>query len=309
MNEQWYNQAEEKMKVFYTDRFVLPLPPGHRFPTQKYRMLRERVSASAWMVAHELVEPDVITYDDLVRVHDADYVMRVMEGTLSAAEVRRIGFPWSPAMRERSLRATGATTMAAHAAMQDGRAVTLAGGTHHACRDHGEGYCVFNDCAVAAMRLRAHGLIQRALVVDLDVHQGNGTADIMQEQEWCYTFSMHAAKNYPFRKIASDCDIEFADGVSDDEYLDTLHTALDYVWAAARPDIVFYLAGADPFVGDGLGRLALSKAGLRMRDHMVIQRAHQEGIPLAVTMAGGYGIDIRDTVDIHYETVRAVLTQ
>lgn len=297
------------MQVFYTDRFTLPLPLGHRFPAQKYRLLRERVAQSHWMRAHALVEPQAISITDLARAHDASYIERVLAGRLSDAEVRRIGFPWSEAMVERSLRATGATYHATHAALHDGRAVTLAGGTHHACFDHGEGYCVFNDCAVAALSVRATGKVRRVLVIDLDVHQGNGTADIMRAHEWCYTFSMHAAKNYPFRKIASDCDIEFADGTRDDEYLDTLQTALDYVWATARPDLVYYLAGADPFEGDGLGRLALTKSGLLQRDSMVIERAHMDGVPLVVTMAGGYGIDIHDTVDIHYQTVRQVLTQ
>lgn len=297
------------MQVFYTDRFTLPLPTGHRFPSQKYRLLRERVADSPWMHEHQLIEPDAIARVDLLRAHDAHYVDRVLRGDLSAAEVRRIGFPWSEAMVERSLRATGATYMATHAALRDGRAVTLAGGTHHACIDHGEGYCVFNDCAVAALAMRAYGTVRRVLVIDLDVHQGNGTADIMQHHEWCYTFSMHAAKNYPFRKIASDCDIEFSDGTRDDEYLDTLQTALEYVWAASRPDLVFYLAGADPYEGDGLGRLALTKQGLMMRDQMVLQRVRAEGVPLVVTMAGGYGINILDTVDIHYQTVMQVVTQ
>lgn len=297
------------MQVFYTDRFTLPLPQGHRFPLQKYRLLRERVACSSWIAGHQLTEPEAISRSDLLRAHDAQYVDRVLRGELSDAEVRRIGFPWSEAMVERSLRATGATHAAMRAAMIDGRAVTLAGGTHHACTDHGEGYCVFNDCAVAALVAQAHGLVRRVLVVDLDVHQGNGTADIMRSHEWCYTFSMHAAKNYPFRKIASDCDIEFADGTQDDEYLSMLHTALEYVWAAARPDLVFYLAGADPYKGDGLGRLALTKQGLLARDEMIIARADADGVPLVVTMAGGYGIDILDTVDIHYQTVMQVVTQ
>lgn len=297
------------MQVFYTDRFTLPLPQGHRFPSQKYRLLRERVASASWMRGHQLVEPEAISRSALLRAHSDYYVDRVLCGKLSAAEVRRIGFPWSEAMVERSLRATGATYTAMHAALRDGRSVTLAGGTHHACIDHGEGYCVFNDCAVAALAAHADGLVRRALVIDLDVHQGNGTADIMQQREWCYTFSMHASKNYPFRKIASDCDIEFADGTQDDEYLSMLHTALEYVWAAARPDIVFYLAGADPYEGDGLGRLSLTKSGLLARDQMVIQRADADGVPIVVTMAGGYGINILDTVDIHYHTVMQVVTQ
>jgi acetoin utilization deacetylase AcuC-like enzyme len=297
------------MQVFYTDRFQLPLPDGHRFPSQKYRLLRERVATAAWMQSHTMVEPEAIPMSELLRAHDQQYVQRVLTGALSPSEIRRIGFPWSAQMVERTLRATGATYMATLAALQDGRSITLAGGTHHACHGHGEGYCVFNDCAVASLAMHERNRIKRVLIIDLDVHQGNGTAEIMRDREWCYTFSMHAAKNYPFRKIPGDCDIEFADGTSDDEYLETLRTALDYVWAASRPDMVFYLAGADPFVADGLGRLALTKEGLLLRDSIVIDRVTTEGVPLVVTMAGGYGININDTVDIHYQTVQQVVTQ
>jgi acetoin utilization deacetylase AcuC-like enzyme len=183
----------------------------------------------------------------------------------------------------------------------------LAGGTHHACYGHGEGYCVFNDSAVAALSLHAEGAVRRVLIVDLDVHQGNGSADILRDYEWCYTFSIHGAKNYPFRKIASDCDIALPDQTGDDVYLETLHTALDLVMHAARPDLVIYVSGADAFVGDSLGRLALSKAGLAERDIMVRDTARHHGVPVMVTMAGGYGYNIEDTVDIHYQTVCVML--
>lgn len=292
------------MQIFITDQFDLPLPSGHRFPVTKYRMLREAVARAPWMSAHQFVTAHAAVKDDLYRVHHQDYVDRMHAGTMTSVEMRRIGFPWSEAMYERTCRAVGATLAAATEARRAGVAVTLAGGTHHACRDHGEGYCVFNDVAVAAVTLHAQHRIRRALVIDLDVHQGNGTAEIMSAHEWCYTFSMHGAKNYPFRKIPSDCDIAFADHTGDDEYLSTLHTALDHVVHAARPDIVFYVSGADAYSGDSLGRLSLSKAGLLERDRMVAQYVQQYGVPCVVTMAGGYAYDIADTVAIHVETVR-----
>ncbi len=295
------------MNIYYTDHFVLPIPPEHRFPMQKYRLLRERVERAPWRQRHQLVVPAAADDAALLLAHDVDYVSRVVQGRLSAAEVRRIGFPWSLAMVERSRRATGATIAGLRAALRDGVAVSLAGGTHHACVGHGEGYCVFNDSAVAAMALRKIGLLSRVLVVDLDVHQGNGTADIMRDHEWCYTFSMHGAHNYPFRKIAGDCDIAFADGTGDDEYLQTLVAALDHVVHVARPDVVMYVSGADAHEGDRLGRLKLTKSGLAERDAMVRAMTIQHGLPLMVTMAGGYGYNVEDTVDIHYQTVMTVL--
>lgn len=292
------------MQIFITDQFHLPLPNGHRFPVAKYRMLREAVAQAPWMQTHQFATAEAATKSDLYRVHHQDYVDRMHAGAMSDSEMRRIGFPWSHAMYERSCRAVGATLAAAVDACKTGTAVTLAGGTHHACRDHGEGYCVFNDVAVAALTLHAQQRIRRALVIDLDVHQGNGTADIMSAHEWCYTFSMHGAKNYPFRKIPSDCDIAFADHTGDDEYLSTLHTALDFVVHAARPDIVFYVSGADAYSGDSLGRLRISKAGLHQRDQMVAGLVAHQGLPCVVTMAGGYAHNISDTVEIHVETVR-----
>lgn len=296
------------MQIFYTDHFILPIPSGHRFPMQKYRLLREYVQQADWMDGHTLVAPPAADNTQLLRAHSAAYVAQIVDGTLSATEVRRIGFPWSLQMVERSRRAAGATLTAAHRALHDGVAISLAGGTHHACYGHGEGYCVFNDSAVAAFELRALGLVKRVLVVDLDVHQGNGTAEIMADHEWCYTFSMHGAKNYPFRKVASDCDIALPDGTTDDEYLTTLVAALDHVFHMARPDLVLYVSGADPYEGDSLGRLKLTKQGLAHRDALVAQTIRAFGVPCVVTMAGGYAYDITDSVAIHANTVRTFVT-
>lgn len=296
------------MQIFYTDQFTLPIPEGHRFPIQKYRMLRTHVQQSDWIGGHNLVEPPAATDSQLLRAHSAGYVAQILQGELTAAEIRRIGFPWSPQMVERSRRAAGATVTAAHFALRDGVAISLAGGTHHACYGHGEGYCVFNDSAVAAFELHALRLVKRVLVVDLDVHQGNGTAEIMANHEWCYTFSMHGAKNYPFRKVASDCDIALPDGTTDDEYLMTLGPALDHVFHVSRPDLVIYVSGADPYEDDSLGRLKLTKAGLAMRDVLVAQMIRSFGVPCVVTMAGGYAKDIADSVAIHANTVRTFVT-
>lgn len=292
------------MQIFVTDQFNLPLPSGHRFPVAKYRMLREAVATAPWVHTHAVVTAPAATPPDLYRAHAREYVDRMRTGQMTEPAMRRIGFPWSPAMYERSCRAVGATMAAAQAALYTGVAVTLAGGTHHACVNHGEGYCVFNDVAVAALTLHSQQHIRRALVIDLDVHQGNGTAEIMAEREWCYTFSMHGAKNYPFRKIPSDCDIGFADNTGDDEYLSTLAAALDFVVHAARPDMVFYVSGADAYSGDSLGRLQMSQAGLRHRDRMVAECLTTHGLPCVVTMAGGYAYDIAETVEIHLGTVQ-----
>ena len=295
------------MDIFATDRFALPLPAGHRFPVTKYGRLRERIATAPWLPAHRVVEPIPATATELMRAHAPNYVERMLAGQMSERDMRRIGFPWTPQLVERSLRATGATLHGARAALRDGVAISLAGGTHHACYGHGEGYCVFNDSAVAALTLYAEGLVRRVLIVDLDVHQGNGSADILRDYEWCYTFSIHGAKNYPLRKIDGDCDIALPDHTGDDVYLETLHTALDLVMHGARPDLLLYVSGADAFAGDSLGRLSLSKAGLAERDQMVRNTALHHGVPVMVTMAGGYGYNIEDTVDIHYQTVRVML--
>jgi len=293
------------MRIFSSDRFVLPLPPGHRFPMQKYRLLRERVEQAGLAGSHGLQEPPAATDAQLLRAHDAAYVRRVASGALSAAEQRRIGFPWSEQMVERSRRSAGATLEAARAALESGSVgVNLAGGTHHAFRDHGEGYCVFNDAAVCALNLQAEGVIRRALVIDCDVHQGNGTAAILAGDSSVFTFSIHAASNFPFRKEPSDLDVELPDGAGDDDYLPLLERGVYRSLSASQPDLVIYLAGADPHQGDRLGRLALTTAGLAARDRLVFEACAASALPVAVAMAGGYGRRIEDTVQVHFNTVR-----
>lgn len=292
------------MRIYASDRFVLPLPAGHRFPMLKYRLLRERVEQAGLAGADGASEPPAVSDAELLRAHDAGYVHKVMRGELSPREQRRIGFPWSMEMVERSRRSAGATLAAARAALQQGVGVNLAGGTHHAFRDHGEGYCVFNDAAVAALTLQTEGLIKRALVLDCDVHQGNGTASILAADPSIFTFSIHAANNFPFRKEVSDLDVELADGTGDVEYLQALEHGVCRALPSAQPDMVIYLAGADPYEGDRLGRLALTRAGLEARDRMVFEWCAAASLPVVVTMAGGYGRCIEDTVDIHFNSVR-----
>lgn len=285
-------------------RYVVPLPPGHRFPIEKYERLRQRVLAEGLVPSSHLHEPPRVTREQLLRVHTADYVDRLTSGALSESEVRRLGFPWSPGLVERSLRAVGGTCEAVSAALEHGVAMNLAGGTHHAFATHGEGFCVFNDVAVALREVLESRRIARAAVIDLDVHQGNGTHALFADDPRVYTFSMHGGKNYPFHKVSGDLDIELEDGTDDASYLALLHEALPRVLAAASPDLVVYLAGADPHEGDRLGRLALTFDGLARRDDMVLQAAREVGIPVAVTIAGGYGRDIDDTVEVHCRTVR-----
>ncbi len=292
------------MKAFYSDHFVLPLPEGHRFPMAKYQRLRERVLAEGILDAADVTEAPAASWDQLRLAHAAAYIDAVRTGTLPPEMQRRIGFPWSPEMVERSRRSAGATVAAARAALVDGAAANLAGGTHHAFEDRGEGYCVFNDVAVAARVLQREGGGPRLAVVDCDVHQGNGTAAIFRHDPSVFTFSMHGAKNYPFRKETSDLDVELADGTGDDEYLALLDQHLPGMLEAHRPALVFYLAGADPFVGDRLGRLGLSFDGLAARDALVFDTCHAAGIPVAVVMSGGYAPDIEDIVRIHTSTIR-----
>ena len=292
------------MYIYSTDHYVLPLPPAHRFPMRKYALLRKRVAAIA---AECMRDPDPVSDADLARVHDEDYIAAVEGGTLDARALQRIGFPWTPAMVERSRRSAGATLAACRSALASGCGINLAGGTHHAHRDFGAGFCVFNDAAVAIRALQAEGRIARALIVDLDVHQGDGTAALFADDPAVYTFSMHGRSNYPFRKQHSRLDVDLADGTGDATYLATLALALPRAIAAAAPQIAIYLAGADPFSGDRFGRLALSKEGLAARDRMVLESLRDRGIPVAVTMAGGYAHDDEDVVDIHFATVALAL--
>ncbi len=291
------------MKLFYADHFVLPLPEGHRFPMEKYSRLRARLMDSGLFGAEDFHVPAAASDTEILRAHDAAYLQRMVRGSLAKEEIRRIGFPWSEAMVERSRRSAGATLAACRAALEDGCAANLAGGTHHAFRDHGEGFCVFNDAAIAALAMRAEGRVERVAIIDCDVHQGNGTASILANRPECFTFSIHGARNYPFDKEASDLDVELPDGTGDDTYLTALQAALGVVFARGRPDLVIYLAGADPYEDDRLGRLKLTKQGLAERDQLVFDKVQKRGLPIALAMAGGYARQIDDTVEIHTNTV------
>ena len=290
------------MKLFYADHFVLPLPEGHRFPMEKYARLRARLMASGHFAATDFHVPAAASDTEILRAHDAGYLQRVVRGTLDRNDERRIGFPWSEAMVERSRRSAGATLAACRAALEDGCAANLAGGTHHAFRDRGEGFCVFNDAAIAALAMRAEGRVERLAIIDCDVHQGNGTAAILARRPDCFTFSIHGARNYPFEKETSDLDVELPDGTGDVGYLAALDDALVQVFAG-DPQLIIYLAGADPFEDDRLGRLKLSKAGLAARDELVLSECRRRGLPVAVAMAGGYARQIDDTVSIHAVTI------
>ena len=297
------------MQAFYADHFVLPLPAGHTFPMGKYEKLRARVAAECPGIR---MGPALPASDgELALAHTPRWVEAVAHGTLSAAEQREIGFPWSPRMAERARRSVGATISAARVALIEGEGVAanLAGGTHHAQADKGSGYCVFNDAAVAARVMQAewhrrHKRLLHVAVIDLDVHQGNGTAAIFGDDDTVFTLSLHGAKNFPFRKQPSDLDVELPDGCRDDAYLDALDGALDALWSRTQPALVFYLAGADPHEGDRLGRLKLTSAGLAERDRRVFDACRARGIAVAVSMAGGYGRDIDITVAVHLRTLQ-----
>jgi acetoin utilization deacetylase AcuC-like enzyme len=293
------------MKCFYCDDFVLPLPEGHRFPMRKYALLRERLLAERVIAPDAMHVPPAATDEQILRCHHADYLTRVVSGTLTDKEIRRIGFPWSPQMVERCRRSAGATIAACRAALNgDGLAANLAGGTHHACRDHGEGFCVFNDAAIAARAMQAEGLARRVVIIDCDVHQGNGTADILNGDPSVFTFSIHGEKNFPFRKVAGTLDIGLPDGVTDNEYLETVEEGTRRALHMADADLAIYISGADPYAGDRLGKLAITKDGLQARDRLVLDLCAAAGLPVAIAMGGGYADNVHDIVDIHFNTVR-----
>ena len=292
------------MLIYGTDHYVLPLPPAHRFPMRKYALLRQRVAAVA---ADRMREPDAASDADLARVHAPGYIAAVVAGTLDARALQRIGFPWSPAMVERSRRSAGATLAACRSALAHGCGINLAGGTHHAHRDFGAGFCVFNDSAVAIRALAAERGALRTLIVDLDVHQGDGTAALLADDPVTFTLSLHGRGNFPFHKARSSLDVDLADGTGDAAYLATLGLALARALDAARPELAIFLAGADPFEGDRFGRLALTKRGLAARDRLVLETLRARGVPVAITMAGGYAQDDQDVVDIHFATISIAL--
>ena len=299
------------MKLFYAATSLQTLPAGHRFPMGKYEILRQRLAAELPQLQLQLADP--ASDGELALVHTPAYVQAVVRGELSASAQREIGFPWSEGMVERARRSVGATVSAARLAMQQGIAANLAGGTHHAYADKGSGFCVFNDVAVAARLLQTEVARQskhvfQVAVIDLDVHQGNGTARIFRQDPSVFTLSMHGAKNFPFRKEQSDLDIDLPDGFTDGLYLSQLQDALAQLEARCSPDVVFYLAGADPHEGDRLGRLKLSFEGLQERDRMVFEWAWRKRVPLAMAMAGGYGKEIADTVQVQINTFSQALT-
>ncbi len=270
---------------------------------EKYARLRVRVEEAGLGGPEGLRVPEPASDPELTRVHDPGYVRRVATGTLSPAEIRRLGFPWSLQLVERSRRSVGGTLGAARAALERGVGVNLAGGTHHAFPDRGEGFCVFNDVAVAVRAMQAEGHLRRAAVVDLDVHQGDGTAAVFAGDREVFTVSVHGARNYPFRKERSDLDLELDDGAGDDVFLRAVRRGVEAA-LASRPELVFYVAGADPYEGDRLGRLAVTLQGLEERDRIVLQGCREAGIPVAVVMGGGYAREVDDTVEVHFRTVR-----
>jgi acetoin utilization deacetylase AcuC-like enzyme len=292
--------------VWTHDRWRFPLPARHRFPLDKYTLLRERVVADGIVRPEEVHEAEPVPWSWLEAVHDARLVARIREGSMSAREQRALGLPWSPELVERGRRSVGGTVAAARRAVERGVGMHLGGGTHHAGRAFARGYCLFNDVAVAFARLHAAGAVERALVVDCDVHQGDGTADLLAGDPACVTVSLHGARNYPFRRIASDIDVDLPSGTGDDEYLRALEDALEAAVSRAGADIAFYLAGADAWEGDRLGRLSLTKAGLLARDELVLGRLRADRIAVCVVLAGGYAEDVQDTVDINAATVAAV---
>ena len=294
------------MHVWTHDRWRFPLPDHHRFPIDKYALLRERVVADGTAAPDEVHEAEPVSWEHLEAVHDPDLMARIRAGELTIREQRGLGLPWSAALVERGRRSVGGTIAAARLALDRGVGMNLGGGTHHAGRAFARGYCLFNDVAVALARLRDEGRVRRALVVDCDVHQGDGTADLLGPDPDCFTLSLHGARNYPFQRIPSDLDVDLAEGTGDERYVEALGDALDHALPQAGAELAFYLAGADPWEGDRLGRLALSKAGLLARDELVLDRLDATGAAVCVVLAGGYAEDVRDTVDINAATAAAV---
>ena len=291
-------------EFFYHDHYQFYLSDGHSFPVSKYGLLRQKVLDSGLLPEEHLSPGPSASDTQLALAHTPEYVAKVDRGDLSEREIRRTGFPWSAELVKRSRHSVGSTIAACRSALRFGFSANLGGGTHHAHADYGQGYCVYNDVAVAALLMQQEGLAKEILICDCDVHQGNGTASILQDNPSIYTFSIHGEKNFPFKKSQSTLDVGLKDGTKDAEYLDALDGALEYISARFTPDLVIYLAGADPFYQDRLGRLALTKQGLLQRDQMVFSTFLQSGIPVAVTMSGGYARDVADIIDIHFCTLQ-----
>ncbi|HET7010726.1 MAG TPA: histone deacetylase [Anaerolineales bacterium] len=291
------------MRAFYSDPNPLPLPAGHRFPAEKYHELRRRLTSSGILAGADILQAEPAPWSSLLAVHTPDYVRRVALGQLTEREIRRLGLPWSRSLVARAFRSVGATLAACRRAQEAGIAANLGGGTHHAFPDHGAGYCVFNDVAVAARRMQREGRAARVLIVDADVHQGDGTAAVFQDDPTVFTFSIHGQGNFPFRKVAGDLDVGLPDGTGDRAFLEAFASALALALERSRPDLLIYIAGADPHAGDRLGRLRLTAEGLAARDQMVFALGRRYGLPIAVTLGGGYGRDASDTVAVYAQTI------
>jgi acetoin utilization deacetylase AcuC-like enzyme len=294
------------LKIFYTDIFPIPLPEGHRFPKEKYLSLRLQLSERLGEKL-DMQVPEPATDEEILRAHSAEYLRRFIEGELTNNEIRRVGLPWSKQIVIRTRYSVGATIAACRKALSEGFAVNLGGGTHHAFYDHGQGFCWLNDSVIAARAMQAEGLAKNILLVDCDVHQGNGTASIVKDDPAIFTFSIHGKNNFPYQKEKSDLDIELKDETDDDTYVNALEKGLHAVTQIFKADMVIYLAGADPYRKDRFGRLALTKRGLAKRDRLVLKHLIKAGIPTAVTMAGGYSPNIQDIVDIHCQTIEILL--
>lgn len=293
------------MKVYYSDHYTVPLPEGHRFPMEKYRMLREKLLEDSILTPEELFEPELPAREIIILAHSAEYYDAFASGTVDPKIIRRIGLPWSNELFRRSLASVGGAIGSARSAMECGIGGNLAGGTHHAFRDYGEGFCVFNDFAVVILHLIKCGMIHRAAIVDLDVHQGNGNSAILGHNPDVFIFSMHGAKNYPFTKVKSTIDIELADGTGDEEYLSLLKKNLSAIFEW-KPDIVLYQAGVDPLAEDSLGRLSLTLNGLMERDRLVLSECKKHGIPVSLGLGGGYSKPISHTIEAYAGTYRVV---
>ena len=295
------------MKIFYTDTFPIPLPENHRFPRDKYYLLRKRVSESLGGQLIDLQSPEPARKKAILRAHDPEYIRRLFEGKLTDKEIRRVGLPWSPQIVKRTLYSVGATIAACRAALLEGVAVNLGGGTHHAFYDRGQGFCWLNDSVIAARAMQAEGLAENILIVDCDVHQGDGTAAITKDDPSIFTFSIHGKNNFPYHKETSNLDLELENGADNRSYLDALVNSLTACLMSFNADLVIYLAGADPYRKDRYGRLSLTKAGLAQRDRIVLGRLNENRLPVVITMAGGYAPDIQDIVDIHFQTIETAL--
>ena len=292
------------MKCAYHPAYQVSLPAMHPFPMSKYYLLKDQLLTEGVLLPNDLLEPEALTVETLALVHTREYLNKLQTSSLSAAEVRRLGMPWSESLWKRSRLASAGTLLAARTALAEGMAANLAGGTHHAFADHGEGFCVVNDIAISIVKLRTEGLIERALIIDLDVHQGNGTAAIFEGVEAVFTFSMHGERNYPTAKMRSTLDVGLPNGMGDGEYLQALGSNLPRIIDEFRPHLAFYVAGVDVAAGDRYGKLSLSDEGIRQRDRLVIETVRNRGVPLTIVLGGGYAATRERTAQLHAHVFR-----